>query len=307
MRLLHLPAVFLALVFGAALALATPEDKGVATESTLPFAGVSLIRAGGRVEVREPGKEEFRAPPEMPLPLGAGMQLQTGALSKATLEFEDGSTIGLASHGSMKIAEPLCRLEQGRIRALAAPRQVVALETAAVPVRVRGKLFSIEMPGKGKGKMAALGNGRATAAKLIAVKGFVEVQLPFGTVRAAELPLTLHEGSVVQTAANSYALISFPDGSKVKVRADSTAAVDTEHRCTIAAGAVDVMVANDGDLELRTLNRSASIRGPAFSVEVNPDGETAPPGDEPELGPSVRASTSSILPGATGWDASGGR
>ena len=300
-------ATVMALALGAAVALATPEDKGTATETVLPFAGVSLVRGSGRVEVREPSKSEFRPPPEMPLPLGVGMLLQTGAMSKATLEFEDGSTVGLGAHGTMLIGESMVRLDAGRIKALAAPRQVVALGTGNVPVRIRGKLFSVEMPGKGKGKMAALGNGRATAAKLIAVKGFVEVQLPFGTVRATDLPLTLHEGSVVQTAANSYALLAFPDGSRVKLRADSTAAVDTEHRCTIAAGAADIMVGDDGDLEIRTINRQASIRGAAFSVEVNPGGETAQGGDEPEVGSSVKASTSSVLPGGIGWDASGGR
>ncbi|MBI4346215.1 MAG: FecR domain-containing protein [Elusimicrobia bacterium] len=301
-------ATLLAVGVGAAAgALAAPPDRGLATETTLPYAGVSLVQTGGRVEVREPDKAEFRAPPEMPLPLGVGMSLRTGTLSRALLEYDDGSSLSVGSHAELRFTSSLCRLEAGRIKALAAPRQIVGVQTGTVPVRVRGKLFSVAMAGKGRGKMAALGDGRPIAARLLAVKGFVEVQLPFGTVRATQLPLTLHQGSVVQTSANSYALIAFPDGTRLKLRADSTAAVDNENRGTIAAGAADVMVGDKNDFELRTINRPAFVRGPAFLVEVNPQGETAPPGDEPETPRALTVSTSTVLPGTAGWDVSGGR
>ncbi|MBI4423484.1 MAG: FecR domain-containing protein [Elusimicrobia bacterium] len=290
-------AVLIAL---AARAAAGAEDAGAPADPSapLPFAGVTLVSATGRVEIRDPRSSDFQAAGELPAPLGAGMNVRTGAMSRAMLDLDDGAEIALSAHSSVRVSNPMCELREGRLRARAGELMRIAVRTAASPARIRGKAFSVEMAGKGKGRTAALGNGRAVAAQLIAVKGFVEVQLPFGTVRATDTPVTLHEGSVVQTAANSYALIVFPDGSRVKLRADSTAAVENERRCVVAAGAADVQVTPKGRLEIRTIDREAQVRGAAFSIDLaSPTGE--PGSDEPD--PSL-TTAGRDLPGAEGWD-----
>lgn len=296
------------------LAASSPafSQPAEAPDAPLRFSGVSLVDSSGRVEYLRPGKPEYQSPQRLPMPLGVGMQLKTGTLAKAILEYEDGGVVSLSGNSEVRISNPACELAQGKLRAVAPPRQVVAVETGEVPVRIEGRSFSVEMPGKGKGQMAALGNGRPIAAKLIAAKGFVEVQLPFGKVRASELPLTLHEGSVVQTNANSFALVVFPDGSRMKLRADSTVSVDDVNRCTIAAGAADVQVSEKGKLEMRTINQPAWIRGPAFVVEVHIEkreseqrNEEAPPAQAPAAAPTPPPDTN--VPGGMGWDMSGGR
>lgn len=291
-------------VLVAGWALTSAQDASD-SKAALQFSGITLVSTTGSVDVFQPGTPGFAPPEKLPVQLGIGMKLRTGILSRALLEFEDGGVVNVAPHTQLKFSNPTCELSEGRLKAVAAPRQLIAVQTAAVPVRIRGRSFSVEMQGKGKGKMGALGNGRPTAAKLVAAKGFVEVQLPFGTVRPTELPLTLHEGSVVQTAANSFALIQFPDGSRLKLRADSMAAVDDEHRCTIAAGAADLQLSEKGKLEVRTANRPAWIRGPSFTVDVNPDKEAPQPSDDIEL-PKAEANASPP-PGSSGWDSSGGR
>src|SRR5581483_5631604 len=156
-----------------------------------------------------------------------------------------------------------------------------------------------ETAGKGKGESGKLGHGRAAVGKLVAVHGFVNAQLPMGNVRAKDLPITLHEGTVVDTEANSYALIVFPDGSRVKLRADSAGSIDSPRRFTVAAGAVDVQVSEKGKLEVRTIERAARIRGEAFTVEMNPDHEKTE--ERPDL-PSTPSQAA--IPGSAGWDSS---
>lgn len=291
-------------LYSVLLAVSIAGAEQVPPGAPLKFSGLTLVDTGGRVEIQVPGMPEHQAPGKLPMPLGVGATLRTGALSKALVEHEDGGVVSLSAHSLVEISNPACRLAEGRLRAVAPPRQIVAVETAGVAVRVDGRTFSIEVHGKGKGKMAALGNGRAIAAKLVAAKGFVEIQLPFGTVRASELPLTLHEGSVVQTAANSFALIIFPDGSRMKLRADSTAVVDGETTSTLAAGAADIQVSAKGRLELRTVDSPALIRGPAFVVEVQ-KGQAVEPGalEPPELLKALKAEAT--LPGGMGWDEGG--
>lgn len=300
--------LWLALVAFSPAFAAGPSDP----DAPLRASGISLVEQSGRVELLRPGKPEYQSAEELPLPLGVGMQLKTGTLGRAVLEYEDGGVVRLSANSEVKISNPACELAQGRLRAAAPPRLVVGVETAAVPVRIEGRSFSVDMPGKGRGQMAALGNGRPIAAKLVAAKGFVEVQLPFGKVRAQELPLTLHEGSVVQTNANSFALIVFPDGSRMKLRADSTVSVDNVNQCTIAAGAADVQVSEMGKLEMRTINRPALIRGPAFFVEVHdekPEKEQ-PAAEEPAMfqrpSPKPAPAPDAAIPGGMGWDTSGG-
>lgn len=129
----------------------------------------------------------------------------------------------------------------------------------------------------------------AAEARITALNGRVEIERTGAAARPADVGDPLRERDRLRTAPGAYAAITLPDGTQVRVLANSEVAVEAmatyqnarvfDSRLLVARGRTESIAPTGRDdatrFELRTRAGVTSVRGTVFRVATADDGDTS--------------------------------
>lgn len=252
---------------------AEPQARG---ESS-PESAV-LVRAEGEVGLRT-RDGEFRAV-RAGASLPAGAVVQTAGDGSGLILFPDGSRLEVGARTAVEVdggPSPGARLLEGLVR-VDSGGEGLRVMTAASYARVRGASFRVwaDAPRAAEAERRAIPavarRAPGLAPTVNGVRGRVDLSLE-GRSRTLlnGVPVTVGSGAAIRSGKGSECVLTFGEGSEVRLFADSAVALDLP-TLELYGGRLEAQMRGPFErlVEVRSAPAASVVQGSSFSVQVGP-------------------------------------